>query len=123
MFTYDLATQVGRVRLVVPDRTTPGHVFEDEEIEAFLTLEGGVRAASAMALETIAADQALVLKVMRLLDIQTDGARVAEALLKRAALLREQAEADAVGFDWAEMVTNDFSARERLHKQALRGAL
>ena len=119
-YTYDLATQTGRMRLLIPDRVTPDHIFEDEELQVFLTMEGGVLDGAAAALESIASDQAMTLKVMRLLDIQTDGARVSEALLARAAKLRAQAEAQADGFDWAEMVTTDFAARERLIAETLR---
>lgn len=114
VFSYDLTNDIGRVRLLVPDRVTPEHVFEDEELTGFLTLEGDVRSAAAAALETIASDQAMTLKVMRLLDLQTDGAKVSDALLKRAAVLREQADADADSFDWAEMVVTDFALRERI---------
>lgn len=123
-FTYDLATTVGQVRLLIPDRVDSGHVFEDAEITAFLMLEGNnARLGAALALETIASDQTMVLKVMRLLDLQTDGARVADALLKRAAELRRQAGIeDATGaFGYAEWVLNSFSERERLRNQALRG--
>jgi len=121
-YSYDVTTSVGQVRLLIPDRVTPNQVFENEEIEAYLALKGDdIRCAAAAALETIAADQALVLKVMTLLDVHTDGARVAEALLKRAMMLREQAEADSTTFDWAEMVTTDFAARERIIAQDLRG--
>ncbi len=121
-YTYDLTTDVGRVRLMIPDRIEAEHVFEDEELEAFLALEGTIKAATALALETIASDHAMVLKVVRLLDLQTDGARVSDALLKRAAQLRAQNEAENVDglFDWAEMTVNDFAARERLWKEALR---
>lgn len=121
-YTYDLTTDVGRVRLMVPDRNAADYVFEDEELEAFLAFEGTVKSASALALETIASDQAMVLKVVRILDLQTDGARVSDALLKRAAQLRAQDEAENVDglFDWAEMPVSDFAARERLWKEALR---
>jgi hypothetical protein len=126
-FTYTLTTSIGQMRLLLPDRVTPGHIFEDDELQAFLTLEGDIRTATALALETIASDQVLVLKVMSLLDVSTSGDRVSAALIARAKLLREQAElnvAAATGsFDWAEMVTTDFAARERLYNQALRDAI
>jgi hypothetical protein len=59
---------------------------------------------------------------MSLLDVTTDGAKLSDALLKRAALLRQQAANNVTGgsFDWAEMVPNDFSARERIYNEALR---
>ncbi len=121
-FSYNLAalTNRDRVRLLIPDRVTPDHIFENEELDAFLAMEGSVKTATASALETIAADQALTLKVMRLLDVQTDGRAVAEALLQRAALLREQDANETPTWDVVEMVTNDFSARERLLAQARR---
>ena len=120
-FTYlPASTDIGKVRLLVPDRVMVSAIFTDEELTEFLSLEGDVRSAAACALEVIAADQVLILKVMSLLDVSTSGDRVAAALLSRAKLLREQADADAIGFDWAEMVTTDFAARERLYNQALR---
>jgi len=124
-FTYDVSTSRGQVRMLVPDRNYDTYIFEDEEIDAFLSLESSdVRKAAAMALETIASDQALTLKVIRILELQTDGAKLADALMKRAAQLRSlAAEADDdYGFDVAELVYDDFSARERLEKEALRDA-
>lgn len=119
MFSYVLSTAIGKVRLLVPDNRPDSYVFEDDELVAFLSLEGdSVRRAAAMALETIAADEALVLKAVRLLDIQTDGPKVADSLLKRAKLLREQAEIDDAvagngAFDIAEQVYDSFGARQR----------
>ena len=123
-FTYVLATDVGKVRMIIPDRVDVGHIFEDDEITALLTIEGSViKLGAALALETIASDNVMVLKVIRLLDLTTDGAKVSDALLARAKLLRAQAAAEDVegAFDWAEMVVNDFSYRELLLKDALRG--
>lgn len=128
MFTYDLTTDVGKVRMLVPDRVTPNHIFEDAEIAAFLEMEGDtVKSAAALALETIASDQVMVLKVMRLMDLQTDGARVSAALLERAAKLRAQAEAEAAeaeagepDFDIAEWALSPFGERQRLANEVLR---
>lgn len=128
-FTFTLTENAGKVRLLIPDKDTENvenQIFQDDEIEAFLTLEDdNVRRAAALAIETIASSEALTLKVIKLLDIQTDGAKTSDALLARAAKLREQAteaeewEEDGA-FDIAEMVVDDFSARERIIKQALR---
>jgi len=123
-FTYVATTARGQVRLLIPDRTDSGHLFEDAEIDAFLSMEASVvKLAAAAALETIASDNAMVLKVIRLLDLTTDGAKTSDALLKRAGLLREQAAAEDYtgGIDWAEMVVDDFSLRQRLENEALRG--
>lgn len=126
-FTYDLATDVGQVRLIIPDRVNTAAepaMFSDEELAAFLTLEDGVRRAAAAALETIASDQALVLKVMKVQNVSTDGAALARELRARATALRAQAAAadadDGDLFDVAEQVNDMFSARERLWKEAQR---
>ena len=87
-FTYTLSTDAGKVRLMLPDNNPTQYVFEDDEIAAFLELEySNTRRATALALETIASNEAYTLKVIKLLDLQTDGAKTSDALLKRAALL------------------------------------
>lgn len=126
-YSYDTTTEVGRVRLLIPDRNASDAIFSDEEIATFLALEDGLKRATALALETIASDQVLVLKVQRTGQLQTDGKSVSDALLARAAKLRSQAEADddadGGGFDIAEWVVDDFAARERWIKQVQRGVL
>lgn len=126
-FSYDVTTDIGKMRAMIPDNNAAAYVFEDEELTAFLAVEGdSLKRAAALGLETIASNEALVLKVVKLLDIQTDGAKVSDALLKRATLLRGQAaDEDAAqggAFDIAEWVVDDFTWRERVTKQALRGA-
>jgi hypothetical protein len=126
MFTYNPGVDArSSVRMLIPDRTDSGHLFEDAEIDAFLTMESAVvKRAAAAALETIASDNAMVLKVIRLLDLTTDGAKTSDALLARAKLLRAQvADEDYTGgVDWAEMVVDDFSLRQRLDAEALRAS-
>lgn len=124
-YTYlPAANDIGKVRLLIPDRTESDALFSDEEITIFLGMETGVKRATALALETIASDQALILKVQTTGQLKSDGKAVAEALLARAARLRTQAaddeDEDGGGFDIAEQVPNDFAARERLFKQAQR---
>lgn len=94
--TIDYTTDAGRVRLLIPDTDeTTGLVFTDEQITAFLSLEAGiVKRAAAAALETAASNEALVSKVIRTQDLQTDGAKVSAALLARAAELRRQVDED-----------------------------
>lgn len=124
-FSYDLTTDVGKIRLLIPDRTTATAFFEDDELTAMLTLEGDVRRAAALALETMASDEAYVQKVIKVLDLQTNGAATAKELRERAAALRAQAaEAELAsdpGFDVAEMVVDDFSYRQRLANEIERG--
>ena len=130
--TYDLATDVGKVRLLISDTdVTAGGVnaiFEDDEIETFLDLEGGrVRLGAALALETIARNEVMVSKVIRVLDLETDGASVARELRLQAQELRSQ-DADLVaadedlGFETADLVVDQFTWRDRVWNEALRDA-
>jgi hypothetical protein len=105
-FTYDPTNPDpsiaagGGVRLLVNDVDEASPVFTDEEIAAFLTLEGGiVKLAAATAIDTNADNEALASKVLRTQDLSTDGAKVAEALHKRADMLREQHFSDDFTFD------------------------
>lgn len=101
-FPIDLSTDVGKVRTLIPDKNPVWFAFQDEEIEVFLDLESdSIKEATALALETIASDIAMVDKVIETLDLKTDGAKTAESLLKRAALLREQADEEG-GFGLVE---------------------
>lgn len=121
-FTYEPSTSRGRVRMLITDRDSDAAIFQDDEIDAFLSIEGdSVRLAAALALETIASDQVLVLKVVKTLDTQTDGAKVSDALMKRAAGLREAENNDPEGgFDIAENVFDSFSQNERWFKYGQR---
>lgn len=111
------------MRLLIPDRVADDLFFTDDEITALLELEDqNVKQATALALETMASDQAMVLKAIKLLQLSTDGPKVSDALLKRAKLLREQAAIEASedttgGFEIAEWVVNPATDAERYYKQ------
>ena len=101
---YDL-DPIGMVRLLANDTAdAEDTLFSDDEIVAFLALEGGVvKLAAAQAIDTIADNEALLSKAIRTQDLETDGPKVADALRKRAAALRaqadtEEAKADDAGF-------------------------
>jgi hypothetical protein len=125
-FTIDMSSYIGLVRLRIFDRNPLNPVFQDEDITAvYNTLEReSVKRTAAFFLETIATQQALILKVMKNLQLSTDGAKLADSLQKQAADLRAQADIDDTasggGFDWAEQVFDPFTERERLIKEILR---
>lgn len=101
MFTMFLEEPIGMVRLLLNDVDEDTAVFSDDEITAFLTLEGGnVKRAAAQAIDTSATDQALAMKVLKTQDLTTDGAAVAKAMREHADRLRAQADAqdDDEGF-------------------------
>jgi len=126
-FTYDPTTDRGRVRMLITDRNAATEIFNDGEIDAYLLMMGSnVLRAAALALMTIASEEALQLKVIKLLELTTDGAKLADSLRALALQYQEKADlaeaAEAGGaFDYAEMVVDEFTYRERLDKEALRG--
>ncbi len=99
-FTYDPETPLGTVRLLCTDRDPDYEIFSDEEITVFLSLnEQDVRLAAAMALDQIAASQALILKYIEVNGLKTNGQAVANALHQQAESLRAQAAAEAAEDD------------------------
>lgn len=136
-FSYDLSTDVGKIRLLIPDNKEyastdsfePGYVFEDDELQVFFDMEDSlVRPAVALALDTMASNEVFVLKYIETMDLKTNGPAVAKEMRARADALRaQQAQAesreDGGSFDIAEMIDTSFQARERFQKQWLRGAI
>lgn len=123
-FTYDLTTNRGKVRLLITDIVAADYCFEDDEIDTFLTLGVSVYKAAGLGLMTIAINEVLVQKRIRLLDLTTDGPAVAAELNKKAQeyfkLAEEEDLATSGGFDWAEMVFDQFTYVEKVEKEALR---
>ena len=117
-FTYELDTDLGKVRLLLNDVDEPTAVFEDAEIEAFLALEGGsVKLAAAQAIDTNADNEVLASKVLRTQDLQTDGAKLADALRARAKALRAQHEAEVDNEDegFFEVISGTSDGPELTH--------
>lgn len=105
----DYTTPAGQVRLLIPDTDPTNQLFDDDQLNAFVTIEAGIiKRAAAAALETAASNTALVAKVITTQDLATDGAKVSDALLKRAAELRRQVDEDdpatAGGIDIVDFV-------------------
>jgi len=90
---YDPTTAQGKVRLLLNDVDDPDYVFTDDEIDAFLALEGdNVKRAAAQAIDTNATNEALASKVLRTQDLSTNGAAVAKEMRAHADRLRAQAD-------------------------------
>jgi hypothetical protein len=114
---YNPSSEIGQIRLLIPDRDMDNPVFRDEELDLFLQMEGSVRSAAAAALEVIATDEALVQKVLKLPDQETNGAATARVVLERAKRLRDQ---DTEGhFAIVEIPVDTFSEREYWERQGL----
>ena len=95
----DYSTAIGHVRLLIPDTEqlgdTPSYLFSDPQIQAFLTLySNNVKRAAAQAKLVLATSEALINKVIKTYDFQTDGAKLGAELRAQAAELRAEAEKD-----------------------------
>lgn len=121
--TYDLSTNVGKIRLLIPDKDVANATFQDDEIEYFLASEGGnIRFAAALALEIAAVDEVLTFKVLKSGTDSVDGSKTADALMKRAAWLRGQGtELDFEGqVGVIEQAHGIFGRRQRFWNEVLR---
>lgn len=115
--TLDYTTNNGKVRLLISDIDVSSPIFPygtegntSDPIDGFLSIEGdNVKAAAAAALMSIATNEVLVQKRIKILDLSTDGPAEAAALLQLAKTYKEQAKEDDVegAFDWAEMTVNN----------------
>lgn len=90
----DYTTDLGKVRLLIPDTDETNLVLTDDQINALLAMETYVKRAAAAALDLIASNEAMVSKVITTQDLQTDGAKVAAELRARATELRRQVNED-----------------------------
>ena len=116
--SYDLTTDIGKVRLLTSDTGTDDDtraILGDHEVQAFLDLEGGnVKRAAAQILDVFAANEVFTQKVIDAQDVKADGAKVADALRKTAQALREQADSEADGETSAfEIVDFSYEASTR----------
>jgi hypothetical protein len=94
---YDPTTEVGQVRLLISDvggNSGNDFIFEENEIEAFLSMRGSVMAAAATALRSMAGNMAQVLKVIKFLELETNGAQVAKAMTELAKDLEDSEDND-----------------------------
>ena len=144
-FTYDFQTApaIATVRLLVGDTDILKPIFNDDEINRFLYLNssqaiyissmaapsGSVGPvpvqvysfyrAAADALDSMAATGAYLSSVESILDVKLNPGAAAKALHAQADAWRER-EDNSGSFAIAEMVNNQFQARERVWKQFLR---
>lgn len=87
-----MADDITMIRTLISDLGDPP-ILTDENIETFLSVEGGsVKRAAAAALYAIASSEALLSKVISTQDRSVDGAKVSDALRSHAYALRQQAD-------------------------------
>lgn len=98
MANYDPTRgDLGYTRLLISDtaNTAPERVFTDDEIGEVLRREGNVKLAASVLLLNIAQNEALIAKVIRTQDLQTDGAKLSAELRGLAGEYRKQGKEDA----------------------------
>ena len=107
LYPPDYATAIGQVRLLIPDTeqldnptdptADPQYIFDDHQIQAFLALyNNSVKRAAAQAKLALATSEALINKVIRTADYNTDGAKLGAELREQAKQLQEEADKDDV---------------------------
>lgn len=107
IYPPDFRTERGKVRALLPDveqvdfsgEGVPEYLFSDAHLDAFLAVASGrnggrarILRAAAMGLRAIAVSEGLIAKVVKTEDLQTDGAKLAAALLRGADGLDKQAD-------------------------------
>ena len=101
-FTYDLATDIGKVRLLISDTVALTAHFTDEEITVFLTLASSVvYLAAALALESWATSLSESADSERIGDYAYTKKQVANKLA--LAERYRQVEAETPAMAWSEM--------------------
>lgn len=96
-------------------------LISDADIQNFIDVEASddMRLAAADTLDAMASNQTIILKKIKMLDLETDGPSMSAALRAHAASLRAQVfdpnmvEPD---FEIAEQILDDFGWREKIYK-------
>lgn len=117
----ETGTPVGRLRLLTGDsvlRKDPAnraaeasYYYEDDQLEAFLDIEGGnLKLAAADVLMSFASNEAMVSKKIRTETLQTDGPAVAAELRLQAQAFRQEGNAakDEADAEEGAFITVDF---------------
>lgn len=123
----DYSTDVNKVRLLISDIDIANQIFNDQAIQAFISmaLDGNIKRAAASALLVMATNEVMVQKRIKLLDLSTDGPAEAKALQDLAKQYREEADMEEIdgAFDWAEQVNTPAQYDEFLLKDRLRNGI
>ena len=107
-----MATDIEKMRVLIPDAEQiydNDYLFDDDDLQTYLEVANGnpLRAAG-YAVMAIATSEAIISKVIRTQDLQTNGATLAEALRKQAELLFKRADDDEAKADGFYMNIVDY---------------
>ncbi len=120
-WTYNLATNVGKVRNLIDDTATDDTaLFTDEEITSILTLEGNdIYGSAAVCMIRIAASKALLAKLKQAGNYKEDLRSIAKECRETAKSYREVSKNEPADAQ-AEVAVTPFNYREIERKKALR---
>lgn len=129
-YTYDLATDIGKVRLLigdtdVEDTGSPPQsncVFADEEIQVFLDDEVTAYRAAATALRAIASSKARLAHRLTLGDFTKDTTTLAREL-RATADSYDQKDSETPADAVAEEAVDDFALRQIVRNASQRSSL
>jgi hypothetical protein len=119
-YTYDITTNLGKVRALISDTNAASVILGDAKINAFLSMKSNdLYATAALALNAIATSKSLLAKKKSSGDYSEDLTAIAKECRATAAIYQEMsenipAEAQAEGF------FNDFSYRDVTLRKMLR---
>jgi hypothetical protein len=119
LYPPDYSGVVGQIRLLIPDTeqledlsdpsSSAAYIFSDAQIQAFASLySDNVKRAAAQAKLVLATSEALISKVIKTNDLQTDGAKLGAELRAQAAQLVAEADKDAVQDSYESFEIVDF---------------
>jgi len=119
-FTFDLSTNVGKVRNLIGDTNASDFQLTDEEITSILGLKANdIFYSAAICLKRIAADKSLVAKRIKAGNYEEDPKQIVEGLLKVAANYEEEAKNVPADGD-AEIFYTQFNYNTIVRQRALR---
>ena len=122
IYPPDYSTAIGQVRLLIPDveqlentqnpSATPEYLFNDAQIQAFVSLyAGNVKRAAAQAKLTLATSEALINKVISTYDFKTDGAKLGAELREQAKMLMAEADKDALEDSYDTFIVTPYTTK------------
>ena len=117
--SYDITTNVGKVRLIIGDNDDTNEAFTDAEIDYFLTANSNdIYSAAADALEAWAAKYASAPGSEKIGDYAYTQ-KIIEGMIALAKSLRDKVASEPAGAA-AEIAHTDFAARTIIINRALR---
>ena len=119
-FTYDTTTDRGVVRLYIGDTDFKNPIFQDAEIDVFISKTDNIDIASGLAILAIASSKARLAIVKKAGNYSEDLKSLAKELREQAKEFFSRGSSQDIWDDFQEIDWNTFSHEERIENKALR---